>query len=42
MSQMLHFQFESDPGDIEGWRGEKSLETGNLGKPLEWRDRDAT
>ena len=30
MPQMLHFQFESDPGDIGGWRGE----TENLGKSL--------
>ena len=43
MSQMLHFQLESDSGDIEGWRGETEiLETVNLGKHLEWRDRDET
>ena len=36
MSQMPHFQFEFDPGDIEGGRGKTEiLETGNLGKPLE-------
>ena len=42
MSQMLHFQFELNPLH-GGWRGEiEILETGNLGKPLEWRDRDET
>ena len=43
MSLMLHFQFESDPGGIGGWRRETEiLETGNLIKRLEWRDRDET
>ena len=38
MSQMLHFQFESDPGTQRvGDLGNK-----NLGKPLEWRDQDET
>ena len=40
MSQMLHFQFSLDPGTL-GLEGETEiLETGNLGKRLEWRDRD--
>ena len=42
MSQMLHFQFELDAG-YRGLEGETEiLETGNLGKRLEWRDRDET
>ena len=42
MSQMLHFQLESDPG-TEGSRGETEiLKTGNLGKRLEGRYSDET
>ena len=46
MSQILRFQFGSDP-DTGGrggwWRGETEiLETENLGKRLEWRERDET
>ena len=42
MSHMLHFQFESASGH-RGLEGETEiLETGNLGKRLEWRDRDET
>ena len=37
------FSIRIGSGNIEGWRGETEiLETGNLGKPLEWRDRDET
>jgi len=41
MSQILHFQYESDP---RAWRLEwgKILETGKLGKRLGGRDRDET
>jgi len=43
MSQILHFLIRIGSGDIEGWNGETEiLEIGNLGKPLEWRDRDET
>ena len=43
MSQMLHFQFKSDLG-TQGVGGLETeiLETGNLGKRLEWRNRDET
>ena len=37
MSQMLHFRLELDPGTW-GLTGENR----NLGKCLEWRDRDDT
>ena len=41
---MLHFESVLiGSGDIEGWTGETEiLETWNLGKRLEWRDRDET
>ena len=42
MSQMLHFQLESDPR-TGGLEGETEIsKTGNFGKRLEWRDRDET
>ena len=40
MLQMLNFQFESDPGTKRIGGETEILETGNLEKRLEWRDRD--
>ena len=37
MSQMLHFKLELDLGTLGGGGG-----GGNLGKRLEWGDRDET
>ena len=42
MSQMLHFQFESDPMTLGVGGGTEILETKYFGKPLEWRDWDET
>ena len=43
MSQMLLFSVRIGYGDIGRWREEAEIgETGNLGKHLEWRDRDET
>ena len=42
IAQMLHFQSGSDRGHGGMGEEQKILGTGNLGKRLEWRDRDET